>query len=468
MTSRILTPMLSQQDVTRNSLADRLNRCGRTRLLLGVIIALVVVHAGFVILALIPRSPLAGFSGSESYSTIAQNMIQSGKYSLDGQHPTAYRPPLYPALLALNMRLFGDLWRVGALATQGALGIVCGLLIFLIATDIFKNQVAGLIAVVLYLTDLLFQLEAVSKRETIIYTAFLLTFFYSLVSFRTTFGNCIVLALLAAMAYLTRPVGIVLMILLPLFVIGECRKLRTAAVLTRLGICIAVMAVVIAPWQFYVYKTFHTHTFWPTSTSGINAFQGNNPATEIIYPYIDVDNYLPWINKKLVHAGIDPSDELVADRFLRDGASQFMREHPGRFLKSAAIKAFALFSPVPIPLGKGKIIEADDSIALIDFHYATGLGTVLFTLHGLIMIIGAILYFFRKPARTKQSDPAEVSQQRRAVFYIVLFLALVTAMHVLTFAETRFRLPLDMFLILFAALAYSPRNTARPTVAAHG
>ncbi|MFQ5428677.1 MAG: ArnT family glycosyltransferase [Phycisphaerae bacterium] len=407
-----------------------------------------------------PHGLVAGFTGSESYSTIARNWVERGRYSLAGDTPTAYRPPAYPALLAACMWLFQDSWRLGALVIQLGLGVACGLLVFALLTRVFQDRLAGALGVVLYVTDICFQAEVTARRETVLFTALLLAFFYILLSGATGTRRMVLLALFAGLAYLTRPVGALLIAVFLFALVLDSGGPRVSSRLRRVGIGITVLIFTIAPWHVYVYHHFKTLTFAPTCTGGLNLYQGNNPATDVIYPYVDVDLHSPEVHALLIENGIPAEDELAVDTFLRAEAKRYIREHPLRFLRAGAVKALALYSPVPVPLGTGQVRRRAGQVVLERFTPHLSKATFAFTFHGLLLLGGTLFFWATRRQRG-------VCRNDRAVAYLMGFLVLVTLLHAVTFGETRFRLPLDPLLILFAALAgagwWRRRNT-RATV----
>ncbi len=81
--------------------------------------ALAAAAAALVMRGLFPH--FAGWTGSASFSRIAENLARSGLYSSDGRGPTLERMPLYPAILALAIRAGGAPWRARRYSRVGGL-----------------------------------------------------------------------------------------------------------------------------------------------------------------------------------------------------------------------------------------------------------------------------------------------------------------------------------------------------------
>jgi hypothetical protein len=76
------------------------------RNLLYVHIALLGI--GMIFVTFFAGTELTYFDEKE-YMSIAHNLAEDGIFSLDGEHYTAYRPPLFPAVLSLILRFGGGI-----------------------------------------------------------------------------------------------------------------------------------------------------------------------------------------------------------------------------------------------------------------------------------------------------------------------------------------------------------------------
>ena len=97
------------------------------------------------------RVPEWAWANNDGYDLIALNWVETGVYSLDRGVPTALRLPLYPALIAVAVRVAGSSaypWIV--MGMQAALSVWTGCLLFRMAADLFGRR-AGLAAFALFL-----------------------------------------------------------------------------------------------------------------------------------------------------------------------------------------------------------------------------------------------------------------------------------------------------------------------------
>lgn len=420
-----------------------------TKMLMRVIIAaLVIVQLAIVLQVSGGRELSAQFHGSASYRQIAENIVEKGLYSLDGVHATAYRPPLYPLFLALLMWPFRQAWIFAAILLQSLMDILVGILTVSISLNVFRSKLNASLTAFLYIIHLRFHLESVKQRETILFALLLMLFTYLLIAGRRTFFTYVALSLVSALAYLTRPTGVLLLpILLLAILLQRGTPMKNREVLTCLAVVIMLFVVVILPFHTYLYRQFSRFSpFVPSSTTGLNLYQGNNPITQKIYPYVDVDVLYPWIQEMLAQEGID--DEFQASQFLRNRAIDYILKHPAAFLKRAVAKFCAMYSPITTPLGSGRLVERDGKVVLSDFRFSLLSKSVIFNAVLVTALLTGAIAFLTRLRRCHGFS-------RTQAFLILCPIVLVTLVHMITFAETRFRLPLDPLIIILAASYYS-------------
>jgi 4-amino-4-deoxy-L-arabinose transferase-like glycosyltransferase len=408
----------------------------------GILLALVNISVAIVLFLGFGN----GFGGSDSYTDIAANVVRNGIYSLDGVTPTAYRPPAYPFFLVPLIWVFGDNYGLAAIILQGALNIGCGLLLLLISLRISNNRLGVLVSLFLYAIHFQFHILSLSKNEAILFAFLLMLFFYFLVAKRAGTLQVTLLPFIAGLAYLTRPTGVLLFPVLVLFWLAQWKRIGTKKLVTYVLVSSGIALALVAPWQMYVLREFSVLSFLPSSTSGGNLYKGNNPNTDTYYPFIDVDKYSPWMREFLRENGISLDDEVERDHFLRVSATAFIRDNPALFVRRGLTKVLALYSPIPIPIGRGDLVMENGEIKMSNFRLHPLWQTIPFTLSSAVILSGALL--FCKNLRYG-------GMYRSGIFYIVIFMILFTLTHAITFSQTRFRLPIDPLLMVFAGEVYA-------------
>ena len=202
------------------------------------------------------------------YFVIAQNLLGGRGFSLDGQTPTAFRPPAYPLLIALCQA--NPYW-VTCLHLGG---FVCSSwLVWRLAVRILRDEYRAIAAVGCYAIyvefvayDILFIAENV----------FMIGFLGSiegLFMLRQNPQKGILMAIIAgcaALAALTRPIGLYLFP--ALFVtLGICRI--PGFRWDRIVLMSLVFFLALSPWFFRNYRHFHQLVF--VTNGGSNVYFGN-------------------------------------------------------------------------------------------------------------------------------------------------------------------------------------------------
>lgn len=207
---------------------------------------------------------------------------------------------------------------------------------------------------------------------------------------------------------------------------GASRVLR--ATVAGLAISVVVMAAMIAPWTIRNEHAFHRFVLLNTN-DGYVFFWANHP----IYG----TNFIPILPsaeyQQLIPANLKGLDEAALnDALLRQGIG-FVVADPVRYalLSVSRIKAYFEFWP-----------SADSGLAS-NVSRTLSFGVLL-----PFMIVGLFLTV---------RDRRAISPYRwQMLLLLYVFLSVYTAMHLLTWALVRYRLPVDAILILFAARAIDP------------
>lgn len=418
-------------------------------------IALGVVFAGLVGVRLVRGENAASFTGGETYRAIAENLAGHSRFSIDGVHPTGYRPPAYPLLLAGMILALGEHAPLGGWIANLAIDACCLAMLLMLVWRLAKCSRAMWIAGLVFAADVAFHLEAMAQRETMLYSLLLLIFFVTASSREIGLSRLLILATTAGLAWLTRPTGIALA---PLLVIAAyfLTEHRTFGVrFARVCTACCIFAAVVIPWQAFLLRSFSEPVLAGTTSGGLNLYQGNNPAADVLIPYVDVDAYLPEIETRMQSLGLAAHDEIARNRQLKADAFDYIASDPMGFVRQAAVKTLALYSPVPTPLGSSRIDASAGSISLREFKYRVNAWTIVLTAHGLVLIgfLGAAIVRWK----------TLMTRRPRAVVLIVGYILIVTLLHAITFAETRFRLPLDPLIIALGVTALWARKPGEPT-----
>jgi hypothetical protein len=271
-----------------------------------------------LLVALAARAALSLASGHttpiidmEEYLRLAQGLTDGRGYA--GQEgPTAFRPPLYPAFLALVRIVWGDSVLAIRLA-QGVLGaLTCVLTVFLAGAVVGRERThwAGLL-VALYPTHVMY---ASYLHREVLFT-FLLVGALALLARRGS-ARSLAAGIVLGLAALTNSAALGTAPLAALYLVTR-RQGRRAALL------LAGTVLVIAPWTVRNYRIFGS--FVPVNTkAGVVFWEGNDEGW--------LRGETEWDIRNRHWRQLDGMEEDEAHRHGMRQALQFVRRNPGGFL----------------------------------------------------------------------------------------------------------------------------------------
>jgi 4-amino-4-deoxy-L-arabinose transferase-like glycosyltransferase len=214
---------------------------------------------------------------------------------------------------------------------------------------------------------------------------------------------------------------------------NDRRLVGSRAMLVRLAGTIAIVAMLILPWTVRNYLAFGRLV--PLNTnSGYAFFWGNHPIHEASFISI-----LPVTGPSygdLIPDELRGLDEAALDQALLRRGLAFVAQDPVRYalLSLSRIKDYFMFWPSP------------DSGAVSNVARVASFGLLL-----PFMIIG--LLTARSALRTgPRAAPASWLTPAAGLALLIAFVAVYTAIHLLSWALIRYRLPVDAVLIIFAAV----------------
>ena len=372
-----------------------------------------------------------GFVGSESYSDIALQLVNEGGYQ------TAFRPPLYPLFLAVCMKLFGGSWELGAMALQGLAAVGLGTLMVCTAIRISGSTGAGIVVLALFLSNILFQFEIMAKRETTLFTLLTILYFAAPLFISQLRARYLVMSIVTALAFLLRPNAIAL---IPVFLaIAYLDQKRSDFSWRLLSLPAIFFVLIVLPWQLFVYQQSGTFPITTSTNSGQTLWKGNNPYLLDVWPKVDIDAIENEMTKSIGGQNIKLE---TADRELKAQAVQFIKENPVLTLRNAAIKALVFFSPLTVPWASAQVEVEDGSARLTKVRNRTPIILGLSTLQSVVIWIGWIGFLINSRSSEKKWQLAVAS---------VLFTLLLLGIHTITYPESRYRWPLDVFLTVLSA-----------------
>jgi len=397
----------------------------------------------------------------DAYLAIARNIVSGHGFSLDGRHPTAYRPPLYPLVLAAAQATGGEI----TVATfQILLGVGIVLLTYLLGCRLLGEQPALIAAGVVAVDPLLLRYTPQFMTETLFTCLVTGLMWLSLRLVRETvksgepgasatgdghtpprqvrqvaaaghrwlLGGTV--GLVFGLCALTRPTiwawgGVTAVV----WIAGGLREpMRLKRRMFGVGIVVAAAMLSVSPWIIRNTLVFG-RPIVTTTHGGYTLLLGNNPVFYndvarqpwgTVWKGESFQNWQQSVEERMKHADPPPQTELQRDRWMFRRAMQNIAGDPGGFLTACWLRLRRFWNVVPLRASGGGLPAG-----------VTGVVGVFYTLVMLVALVGVI--------RLKRSEWAHW-------WPLVLLMVSFTAVHLVYWSNTRMRAPLIPVVALLA------------------
>ena len=338
------------------------------------------------------------FGDAEEYRTAGASLWATGRLN----QPLFM--PLYPALIGLT----GPGW--GQTLVDIALSTATVALVHQITLTVFADRTASaLAALVAAIYPYFIFYAVVGLTETLFIFLLLATF---LCWYRGQFAAADVFAVLSI---LTKPTIDILVPLLIVYFALLVHRLSLLQALRHLAVYAVVYCVLLLPWWLHNYRDSGTFVRL-NSGSGMMLYNGNNPLNQT-GGALDTDAN----HEQFLTIG----DPVARDRVMWTAGMTYIKENPGRFIELAALKFVRFWRLWPhTPDYAGRLYVA---LSLVSFV----------------------------PVLVMSMSYGLVSSRREIVVVgpILILMAYFMTIHMVFAASLRYRLPLEPFLICFAATA---------------
>jgi len=269
---------------------------------------------------------------NSEYAVLARNLIHGNGLSFASMHPTAWRTPMYPLVLAGWMKLFGasNLALIILNSFAGAINaVLCGG----IARKIF-GKTCGIISATLYaLIPYLAQKEVITESAWV--SLGLMGGLYLLLNAKKQrpLPNVAASGLLFSFAYLVRPaIG-----LIPLFIflslLLKAYQKKKICYLTWAMVFVSVFFFGILPWAIRNKITLG-HFYFGQTNFWYNFYMGNHRNAFDMYPQTSLDS----IRQLFPYKEKLPDDEFARERWHFQKAKEEIRFTGTMRIVSASLK----------------------------------------------------------------------------------------------------------------------------------
>lgn len=347
------------------------------------------------------------------YGESGKSLVENGKFEVFGK-PLLIYPPLFPIAIGIVDHFYDNLL-FSARFTSLFFGLAIVFMIYAAAKKLFGNE-AGLFAAFFVAANPSFIIYSQEAQSESLYIFLILSafFVYLELSEKYRINLAILLGSLIAGAYLTRPEGM-LFLILPFFIVSLSKKWNMWERVICFALILFSFSVVSLPYWHYLYR--HTGELSLTQKTDINLknsmiFDGTD------FERLGEDAALEY-EKNLAHYNEETntiefygkSGNLSLGNYFTGNTDELA----GMYMKSLNTEAF--------------IILIDNGINII-----------------LIAIVMAI-FFFRDSGRNKRHIAA-------MAIIAVLYMLILPFFHL----ESRYLLQTVIFIVLIASFGYSLRK----------
>lgn len=369
---------------------DATNAISSGKLLLLLLLAAAALRGGEVW----RQHPLL-LDDRDAYLAIGRNLADGhGFGSSPEATPSAFRPPLYPCLIGLGIRIFRIETETGLKVWVALLNLACGLATVWLAVQLalrwFGPRAAFLTGVWVCCDPLLIHNTALPMTET------LFTFLFVALIGRLELPSAtdrppptrrrqLAQGILFGLCALCRPTVWIFGGLWGACALIQWRRRTGWSATLRRAVLPAVTAIaVVAPW---VVRNAVAFGAWipMTTHGGYTLLLANNPVFDrevVSQSWRNVwseESLLAWqddLELQMQAAGIARGDELARDRWMAEQAREFIRTHPAAFVRGCAARTLRFWNIVPLRTGDAPLPRA--IVLGLWAYYATLFGAIVF------------------------------------------------------------------------------------------
>jgi len=355
-------------------------------------------------------SELRYLPDEQDYYDLATSIASRHQYSLDGERPTAYRPPGYPLFLSLPVLLGANIVHL-RLLNFFALGL-CIYLLHRILKEQSSQLAATLGTVLVVCYPVLFYTAGTLYPQTIA-SLFFLLLIYLLTRNAISNRAFLLCGLLSGYLILTIPTFVFVLFVFAIWFWFSNRSTGAKG----FSITLAAALLIIGAWSARNYLVFNTFVF-VSSNLGENLLLGNS---ENATPNagVNVD-----ISKCVAEAA--QLNEIERDAYYRSKAIEFIRGHKLRAVKLYFQKFLNYFNYRNELFTKSEASSARDFLMLVTY--------------GPLLLLFASRILLMKLFRPSTFEALLIALYVSSALFTAVF-----------FTRIRLRLPFDFLLIMIVA-----------------
>ena len=451
------------------------------RLQVYLLVGAVIFKSLWLIPALSDRNrPLAPTLDAREYETLARNLLNVGKFSLEPTapyHPDALRTPLYPLFIAVIYFFLGHNPLIVAIV-QVLISMIPLLLIWRL--DFLDSETKRWTGI-LYVFNVNIAFYAVQLLSEILFMVLLISGLTLVYFFKgeTRASHFMAGGLFLGLATLTRPIVVFLPVIIAAFLLVS---LRTNRLVMRLILFLFVYSAVVSTWCIRNLLVFDR--FFLSSAFTYNLASFDAPLVMAIEEKIDVNEATErfWSAFDSEAAAVKPASKNDTMALQTRLAVDYLRRHPFSYLKVRSIGVISiLLTPLPLRealtfatgkspeelnltkraaqnamrlLSGGRLYEAARVLYKERIGKMPTSGLVVFALgvcYHTLLLFGVACFLIRRRRGRPGND------------FLVLLIITVIYLLVIpgSLGYSRFRVPIEPVLVLLAGVGLA-RNQGEP------
>ena len=394
--------------------------------------------------------------GDRSFLTIAQNLVDNGVYGLSPEEPTRWRGPAYVLLLAAIYGLFGASPQALAISNV-VIGMTVVIATWYLARYLF-GEGAAMVATLFVGFHPYLVWQSGHLIDTDILSALVLLLIHSTLKAKGPHRLiwAAVAGILAGLAVLTRAMVI---LFVPFVLLWWVRRHGKEGLKLSI-VFVSVFVLCLLPWMARNALVFDRLTI-TESMAGLNLWNGNNPLTFQVYPQHSLDSLAPY-RSNLVPPDLANEDQRNA--WYLNEVVKYVVDEPVAALEGFLRKALLLYDFRLVPRsGENALLDPLTGEIVRPGAPRSTREQVLYTVPYLaILLLSAVALPSTWRLRSTET-----------VLIVLLFLSWTVA-HAIVFAYSRYRMPLEPLLAIWAGrgclevYTYLCRKGIWPRRTAHG
>jgi len=262
------------------------------------------------------------------FARLGKNLVENGVYAFgENYNMGLFFPPGYPVFVGLMNLFVNDLFLSGKLVSLIA-GVVTIVIFYKIGKEIYNGRAGLFAAFALAALPLAIKMSVVGQTDALFYCfAFLSIYLFIISAGKDNILMHIPAGIFTGMAYLTRPEGL-LLLLLPFLLSDSLNPFRNKRQLLKIAIVFSLFMLVISPYLLFIKNS--TGKFSLSGKSSTAAFIAEMP--ESYHELMSVEGN-PDYDSALYSLNAEKNQVRLFDENSQVSFAGFVLKHPASFLK---------------------------------------------------------------------------------------------------------------------------------------